>query len=224
MSTKDTPVKAEIPITSKPLSYEQQAEELAIRRLLEDKHFHNAVTIDSGHGYLYSLISQYADIMTLPGEGSGTEDISASTQLAYPDASVDLLIMVRYISCLADPEGFLQDVARVLSQDGIAIIEVANYAHLHRIKNHRHGRAKSKPSTGSDLIMNDPKKLIRNLAHAGLKVERILSVSSLQGTGFRKVMPNRVLLAVEGLLQPALGKRYYGPSVFLTVRKVTTHS
>jgi ubiquinone/menaquinone biosynthesis C-methylase UbiE len=221
------------PDTHEATSYQQQSEVMAIKRLLEQRHFRNAVAVGGGYGYLYSLLSQYADIITLVDaiteqkDAKKTKSEKAKSTMEptysweYKDGSVDLLVMVRFLQQFQDPAEQLYEAARVLSPDGMAIIEVANYSQrggLDRIRRyHRRGKAVEKSKNQN---LPDPKQVIRQLAHAGLKVDRILSVASLQGSSLRKLMPGRVLLAVEGLLQPALGKRYHGPSVFFAVRKV----
>jgi len=207
--------------------YLQQAEEMAIRRLLEHRRFKNAVAIGGGYGYLYSLVSQYADIITLDDEHRPQKALpkTRAGTWNYKDGSVDLIVMVRFLHQFEDPAAQLQEVARVLSSEGIAILEVANYArhsrYLRKFRQRRHkGAAAESPMGSTSPSAPDPKQVIRQLAHAGLKVERILSVASIQSPRLRKLMPGRMLLAVEGLLQPALGKRYHGPSVFLSVKKI----
>ncbi len=45
--------------------YEHLAEEVAIRRLLKDKHFKNAVDVGGGYGRLCVLLEEYAEHVTL---------------------------------------------------------------------------------------------------------------------------------------------------------------
>jgi len=68
-------------------------------------------------------------------------------------------------------------------------------------------------------VNHNPKTVIRQLAHAGLKVEKMLSVSNLRSPSLKKVVPKKVMLAAERALQPTLAKAYFGPSVFFLVRK-----
>jgi hypothetical protein len=69
------------------------------------------------------------------------------------------------------------------------------------------------------FVNHNPHTVIKQLAHAGLKVERILSVSNLRSPGLKKVMPKRAMLTIEGILQPVLANSFFGPSVFLLVKK-----
>jgi hypothetical protein len=69
------------------------------------------------------------------------------------------------------------------------------------------------------FVNHNPHTVIKQLAHAGLKVERILSVSNLRSPGLKKILPKSVMLAIEGILQPTLANSFFGPSVFFLVRK-----
>ena len=53
----------------------------------------------------------------------------AATHLAFPDASMDLVTMIRVMHHLPEPAAELAEVARILRADGYAIIEAANSAH-----------------------------------------------------------------------------------------------
>lgn len=69
------------------------------------------------------------------------------------------------------------------------------------------------------FVNHNPQTVIKQLAHAGLKVDRILSVSNLRSPGLKKIMPKKAMLAIEGILQPTLANSFFGPSVFFLVRK-----
>jgi hypothetical protein len=132
---------------------------------------------------------------------------------------------------LPDPSTELKEIARVLSDDGYAIVEVANYAHgRNRLKYALKGKKlpvqpvdiRSKAHQNKDeiaFVNHNPHTVIKQLAHAGLKVDRILSVSNLRSQGLKKIMPKSVMLAIEGILQPTLANSFFGPSVFFLVRK-----
>jgi hypothetical protein len=68
-------------------------------------------------------------------------------------------------------------------------------------------------------VNHNPKTVIKQLAHAGLKVEKTLSVSNLRSPSLKKILPKGAMLFTEKLLQPTLAKTYFGPSVFFLVKK-----
>jgi hypothetical protein len=132
---------------------------------------------------------------------------------------------------LPDPSEEFAELKRVLSDDGVIILEVANNAHgRNRLKYALKG--KSVPRTPVDIrsaenqnddepafVNHHPKTVIKQLAHAGLKVEKVLSVSNLRSQGLKKVLPKQVMLTAERIMQPTLARTYFGPSVFLLVKK-----
>ena len=226
--------------------YEHAAEEMAIKRLLEGKKFRNAVDVGGGYGRLCVLLERYASKVTLAEPSQQQLDIAAdylkdhaeidrqllqADDLKFADGSIDLLTMVRVMHHLPDPSSEFKEIARVLADDGYAMIEIANYMHARNRVKHilRRQKFPTKPvdirsaeHRGKDeiaFVNHNPKTVIKQLAHAGLKVDRILSVSNLRSPGLKKIMPKRVMLAVEGILQPTLARSYFGPSIFLLVKK-----
>lgn len=226
--------------------YEHAAEEMAIKRLLDGKKFRNAVDVGGGYGRLCVLLERYSEKVTLAEPSQQQLDIAKkflkdhpeidqkllqAEDLKFQDGAVDLLTMVRVMHHLPDPAQEFREIARVLSSDGYAIIEVANYMHArNRVKHFVHRKKmptqpvdirseKNKNKDEIPFVNHNPKTVIKQLAHAGLKVERILSVSNLRSQGLKKVVPRSVMLAIEGILQPRLATSYFGPSVFILVKK-----
>lgn len=226
--------------------YENEAEEIAIRRLLSGKHFHHAVDVGGGYGRLCVLLEKYADKVTLAEPSRQQLDIAKdflknhpnvdrkllqADDLKFADDSIDLVTMIRVMHHLPNPEAELAEISRILSKDGYAIIEVANYMHgRNRLKHLLKG--KKMPTEPVDIrstanrrddeiafVNHNPHTVIKQMAHAGLKVERTLSVSNLRSPGLKKVVPKSLMLALEEILQPTLASTYFGPSVFFLVKK-----
>ncbi len=119
----------------------------------------------------------------------------------------------------------------MLSDDGYLILEVANYAHArNRLKYIAKGQklpaepvdirsSENKNDSEIAFVNHNPKTVIRQLSHAGLKVESVLSVSNLRSQKVKKVVPQSVMLSVERLLQRPLSRTYFGPSIFFLVKK-----
>ncbi len=227
--------------------YENAAEEMAIKRLLDGKQFKHAADIGGGFGRLCLLLEKYASHVTLTdpsqqqldlgkdflkGHAEIDRKLMQADDLKFKTGELDLITMIRVMHHLPDPSVEFKEIARVLSDDGCAIIEVANYTHArNRLKHFLKG--KKLPAEPVSLrpvakdgkadipfVNHNPHTVIKQLAHAGLKVDRILSVSNLRSQGLKKVMPKRVMLAIEGILQPTLASSFFGPSVFFLVKKV----
>lgn len=226
--------------------YENEAERLAISRLLKGKSFRHAADIGGGYGRLCVFLENYAKKVTLAEPSQQQLDIAKdflkdhkevdqlltqADNLKFKDKSLDLITMIRVMHHLPDPSAEFKELARVLSDDGYLILEVANYAHgRNRLKHLLKGKrlpvepvdirsAKNKKKTEIPFVNHNPKTVIKQLAHAGLKVERTLSVSNLRSPGLKKVVPKGLMLAAENVMQPTLAKTYFGPSVFFLVRK-----
>lgn len=227
--------------------YEHAAEERAIRRLLNGKRFGAAVDIGGGYGRLCVLLRKYADHVTL-AEPSKTQlkiaedflkqykDVAhiqmQADDLRFDTNSIDLVTMIRVMHHLPDPNKEFEEIARVLKKDGYLILEVANYAHgRNRLKYFLRGQKlptkpvdiRSKENQNEDepaFVNHNPKTVLKQLAHAGLKAERTLSVSNLRSPGLKKVLPRWLMLQLENVMQPALAKLYFGPSTFFLVRRV----
>ena len=226
--------------------YENEAEEMAIKRLLKGSHFKQAVDVGGGYGRLCVLLENFADKVTLAEPSQQQLDIAKiylkdhpkvdrkllqAADLKFKDGAVDLLTMIRVMHHLPDPAPEFAEIARVLSKDGYAIIEVANYLHArNRLKHFL--RAKKMPLEPVSLrpvakngrndipfVNHNPHTVVKQLAHAGLKVDKVLSVSNLRSPVVKKVVPKKVMLALEDIMQPTLASSFFGPSVFFLVKK-----
>jgi SAM-dependent methyltransferase len=226
--------------------YEHRAEEIAIRKLLRGKHFGSAVDVGGGYGRLCLLLENYADKVTLAEPSRQQLDIAAdflkdhpeidrrlvqAADLPFKDGSIDLLTMIRVMHHLPDPAPEFSEINRVLSSDGRAIVEVANYLHIRNRLKHlsRHERMPVKPvdirsaanrrDDEIPFVNHNPYTVVRQLEHAGLRVETTLSVSNLRSVRLKKLLPHEVMIGAERVLQRPLASIYFGPSIFFLVRK-----
>jgi SAM-dependent methyltransferase len=227
-------------------AYEHAAEEIALRRLLRGKHFKEAVDVGGGYGRLCLLLEEYSGHVTLAEPSQQQLDIAKdflkghteisrklmqADHLTFDDGSIDLLTLIRVMHHLPDPTAELREIARVLSDDGYAIIEMANYAHArNRLKYLLKGKrlptkpvdirsAAHKKEGEIPFVNHNPRTVITQLAHAGLRVETTLSVSNLRSPSLKKVVPMGTMLALERLMQKPMANSYFGPSIFFLVRK-----
>jgi len=224
--------------------YEDAAERMAIRRLLKGQHFSHAVDVGGGYGRLSKLLTNFADQVVLaePSQQQlgfakiylqDTPNIkrmhTPASKLNMPDNSVDLVLVVRVLHHLPDPMSEFKEIARVLKPGGTFILEFANDAHfLNRIRYGVHGKAV--PKTPVDIssqehkgeiafVNHHPKTIIKLLHEAGFEVETVLSGSNLRSPRLKKVLGKNILLGLEKVMQPLLAPVYFGPSIWLKLRK-----
>lgn len=226
--------------------YEHAAEELAINRLLKKKHFEHAVDVGGGYGRLSKLLTKFADHVTLAEPSQQQLDLAKiylkqtptvelrllqAADLKLPDDSIDLVLVVRVLHHLPDPSAEIREIARVLKPGGTFILEFANDAHfLNRVR--YASRGKSVPKMPVDIrsevnkkageipfVNHHPKTILKLLTDAGFKVEAALSGSNLRSTTLKKVLGKKILLNLEKVMQPLLAPLYFGPSVWLRLKK-----
>jgi SAM-dependent methyltransferase len=226
--------------------YEDGAERLAIKKLLKGKHFKHAADIGGGYGRLCVFLENYADKVTLSEPSQKQLDIAKdflkdhheidrklmqADALDFKDKELDLITMVRVMHHLPDPSKEFSEIARSLTDDGEFILEIANYDHIrNRMKYFVKGKRlpkepvdirseKYKKEDDIAFVNHNPKTVIKQLAHAGLRVEKVLSVSNLRSPSLKKVVPKSAMLAVENIMQRPLGNTFFGPSVWMLVKK-----
>lgn len=226
--------------------YEDAAERMAFKRLLDGKHFKHAVDVGGGYGRLCIFLEKYADKVTLAEPSQQQLDIAKdylkdhpeidrkllqAGDLKFADGSVDLLTTVRIWHHIPDPAAEFKEIARVLSDDGYFVMEFANYTHFrNRIKFMLKGKKfpvnpvdirseQNRNENELPFVNHNPKTVIKQLAHAGLRVESVLSVSNLRSPGLKKIVPKGVMLSVERMMQKSFANLYFGPSIFFLIRK-----
>ena len=223
--------------------YEHAAEVMAVRRLLGDRRFGRAADIGGGFGRLSMVLADYADHVTLVDPSRQQLELSrsflasrpaidrrqmAATHLAFPDASMDLVTMIRVMHHLPEPAAELAEVARILRADGYAIIEAANSAHARnrvRYQLRREQIPLSAVSIGSrgriPYVNHHPDTVARQVRAAGLHIRRVLSVSNLRHPLIKKVLPERAMMAAEWVAQERLADLRFGPSIFFLLQRLS---
>lgn len=228
--------------------YEHLSEIIALKHLLKGRHF--KVTLDYGGGYgrLTPLLARYSDQIILADPSSkmldmGKEKLVKLNHLKFmhlkedgkiplDDSSLDLIVMIRVSHHLTNPVQNFNEINRVLKIKGIAIIEVANSAHmLNRLKNY--AKFKSVPKEpimigdrSNGIIDDTPflnhniKTIEKQLKTCHLRIINKLSVSNLRSQFIKKHLKLDNLLAIEKYMQPKFTNLNFGPSIFLLVEKV----
>ena len=226
--------------------YEHAAEEMAIKRLLKGMEFQHAIDVGGGYGRLSKFLTKYASKVTLAepsqqqlgiakmylkGAKNIDQKLLQAADLKLPDGAVDLVLVVRVLHHLPDPRPELEEIARVLKPGGTFILEFANDAHfLNRLRYAARGKAvPEKPVSIQDeakvkagelpFVNHHPKAVIKMLHDAGFEVETALSGSNLRSPRLKKVLGKNILLGLEKVLQPMLAPLYFGPSVWLKLKK-----
>ena len=227
-------------------AYEHAAEVLAIRRLLDGRSFEHAVDIGGGYGRIALVLSDFASRVTLVDSSQQQLDLAGiflagqpriercradAAHLRLPDDCADLVAMIRVLHHLPDPAAEFAELRRVLRPGGLALIEVANGAHaVNRVRYLLRRRpvplnpvdirsAAIRELGGIPFVNHHPVTIVGQLRSAGLELDRMLSVSNLRHRALTRALPPAALLAVEAALQERFAPVYFGPSMFLLLKR-----
>jgi ubiquinone/menaquinone biosynthesis C-methylase UbiE len=226
--------------------YEHAAEEMAIKRLLRGKKYDHAVDVGGGYGRLSKFLTKFSKQVTLAEPSQQQLDIAKiylkdtpavhqkllqAADLKFKDGSADLVLVVRVLHHLPDPTPEFTEISRVLKPGGTFLLEFANDAHfLNRIRYGIRGKAvprvpvdirsdANKNSSEFPFVNHHPKVIIKKLQDAGFEVEATLSGSNLRSPTLKRILGKKPMLAVEKVMQPLLAPIYFGPSVWLRLKK-----
>jgi SAM-dependent methyltransferase len=222
--------------------YEHAAEQAAIDRLLAGRRFRRALDVGGGYGRLSRHLVNYADevILAEPSEQqlglarAFLRDAPAvrchpaqACDLRLPDESVDVAMVVRVLHHIPDPAPEIAEIARVLRRGGTLLLEFANLSHaLNRLRYAARGRripltpvSVASAAGRIPFVNHHPKALLALLEGAGFAVEAVLSGSNLRSPLAKHLLGTSALLRLERILQPALAPLYFGPSIWLRLRK-----
>lgn len=227
--------------------YEHAAEEMAIARLLKGKKFKKAVDVGGGYGRLSAFLRTYADEVILAEPSQQQLDIAAvylkdkpkvipklaqAEDLPLKDSEADLVLVMRVIHHLPDPMPAFKEINRVLKKDGYFLIEFANYGNFKNRVKHA-AKLKKIPVEPVDIrspenkddneipfVNHNPKTVKRQLAQAGFRLEKVLSVSNFRSPRLKKTLSHKTLLRLEKSTQKPLAKSYFGPSTMFLLKKV----
>lgn len=221
--------------------YEDQADRMAIRRLLP-KRMEKFADIGGGYGrlaneylkrahkvYLFDYSkTELAQAKEIYGDKIETKagDIY---KLPFKDDELDGLMMVRVTHHLKDMEKAMSELYRVLKPGGVAVIEVANKRTIPKMVRFATRRSKVNPfdkkvanykEIGENGFYNYHPKYVEDIFDkTGFKTERVLSVSNFRSKTLKKVFGTNNLVKMEKSAQKFLAPIRFAPSIYYKLRK-----
>lgn len=145
--------------------------------------------------------------------------------LPLPTSSVDLVLTVRTLHHLQQPEIFFREVHRILKPEGHFIFEIPNKRHLVNILRFAFGKMTQNPFSQEPLVINGTflnyhPETIFNL----MKQEGFIAVTSLNTSFFRsallkKLIPAKVLSQIDQVFQGLFSWSNLTPSIYVLARK-----
>ncbi len=217
-------------------SYEDRCDRTALRALLP-RGGDALVEVGAGFGRLVdeyrsfasvTLVDTSAELLEAARERTAADPRVAVVQadaarIPLPDASVDVVVAVRLILHLEDPEPMFREVRRILRPGGTFIVEFANQRHLLRVLR---SVARREPSAGPGPLQYLPghwahrrSTIEGQLREAGLRPNATRAVSLFRARALKRMIPARVLAGIEAPLQYPLGPLGLSPSIYLRSRR-----
>lgn len=228
--------------------YEDQAERLALKKLLPQKG-ESLIDLGGGFGRLTDLYAPNFIACTLFDYSQASLDqaqirfgqagiTNVKTvkgdlyNLPFLNESFNNALMIRVIHHLKEPKKAFKEINRILKKDGFFILEFPNKVHLKVIiKSWLRGNfdfpkdlSPIQRSFSDGIFYNyHPQFIITLLKDSGFKILRKISVSNLRSPFLKKLVPLKILLFFENLLQDispfSFSHFYFGPSIFLLCQK-----
>jgi ubiquinone/menaquinone biosynthesis C-methylase UbiE len=217
--------------------YEDRAEAIALKRMLPGK---GKLMLELGAGagrntpryagFERIVLLDYSTTQLIQArEKMGTSSkyiyVAADIyRLPFRDRQFDAATMIRALHHMADAPKALKQIRNVLRSNAVFILEFANKLNLKSILRYWLGRQgwnpfSLEPVEFVKLNFDFHPKAIRNwLGELGFSIEKTLTVSHFRLGLLKRIVPARLLAALDGLFQPT-GKFFqFTPSVFVKAK------
>lgn len=223
--------------------YEDRAEAIALKRMLP-KNGKLMLELGAGAGRNTPRYAGFERIVLL--DYSTTQLIQAQERLGcsekyiyvaadiyrlpFRDRQFDAATMIRALHHMADAPKALKQIRNVLRSNAVFILEFANKLNLKSILRYVTGRQKWNPFSLEPVEFVKlnfdfhPKAIRKWLGELGFSIEKTLTVSHFRLGLLKRIVPARLLAALDGLFQPTGEFWQFTPSVFVKARiKDTVH-
>jgi len=225
--------------------YEDRAERLALRKLLKGVKRKNKIIFDIGCGY-GRLFNEYMDFETIVMVDSSLNNLKnarrkikkflkdnpekmSSVYFIASDASsipvkpgcADVALTVRVVHHLENPEGYFNEVARILKNRGLYLLEFANKRNFKNILRFFMGKMEISPfnltpsRVGETILNFHPEYIYRFLKERGFLIKQIISVSNFRLNFLKRIIGTGALIFFERIYQKIFSFKPLGPSIFV---------
>jgi ubiquinone/menaquinone biosynthesis C-methylase UbiE len=219
--------------------YEDAVERAALRRLLPPAG-RRLVEIGAGYGRLAPLYGGYDEVVFFDyalsqlrqarelwgdaGPGGRPRYVYVAGdfyKLPFAPSLFDTVTMVRTLHHAADAPAVLRGVAQTLAPGGTLVLEFANKRNLKAILRYCLRRQDWSPFDRQPVEFVKlnfdfhPAWMREKLAEAGLRVQKIRTVSHFRLGPLKRVVPTGLLVSLDRLLQPTGTLWQLSPSVFV---------
>ena len=147
-----------------------------------------------------------------------------ATDVPIASGSIDVVVAVRLILHVRNPDAVFAEVARVLRPGGLFVLEFPNRNHLLARLRYLAGRQDWSPGDPAaheyreGHFSHQPATIVQQLRHAGLAPARRRAVSLFRSARLKALVPARHLARIEAPFQAPFGRLAPSPSVYIASR------
>jgi SAM-dependent methyltransferase len=221
--------------------YEDQAERVALRRLLPATGS-TLIEIGAGFGRLAQEYTGYHKVVLFDYSRSLLREAQDHWghdprflyvagnwyEMPFVNGRFDAIVQIRTLHHAADAPALFAQLARIAQPGGHYILEFANKQNLKAILRYglqRQDWSPFAPEPVEFVPLNfdfHPRWIRQQLQTAGFQPGRILTVSHFRLGALKRLVPTRLLVALDGLIQPSGRWWQLSPSVFIHNRRPTS--
>ena len=221
--------------------YEDQADRMAIRKLLPKK-MEKFIDVGGAYGRLADeylprtekpTIFDYSKTELEQAKktyGSKVKTVAGDIyDMPFKEGEFSTLMLVRISHHLKDFDKAISELYRILKPGGIAVIEIANKKTLPRMARYFTGRTKQSPFTKTvenhpEIDKNGfynyhPKYVEKLFKDAGFEIKEVLSVSNFRSARLKKLFGTRKLVKMENSAQKIFAPIRFAPSIYYKLEK-----
>jgi SAM-dependent methyltransferase len=147
-------------------------------------------------------------------------------RLPFVPGLFDAATMIRVLHHMEDAPQALAQIREALQQDAIFILEFANKQNLKAILRYLFRRQDWNPFTREPVEFVElnfdfhPKAVLQTLEYLDFRVQRRLAVSYFRLDIVKRLVPLKLLVGLDSLLQPTGNLFQFSPSVFVRARAI----
>lgn len=151
-------------------------------------------------------------------------------KLPLKDRSLEVALLIRALHHLAEPGRAIGEIYRILRPGGYLILEFANELHAKNwlrailrldfnfFTRHTPGDLGHRKGT-LPFFNYHPNQIKTLLLATGFEIVKTFSVSNFRNPLVKKIIPDKILLFLEKMVQEPLASLNFGPSIFVLARK-----
>lgn len=236
----------------KSRKYEDQAEKIALKRLIiqipEQK---RGKILDVGAGFgrhtpvyaplfkdciLLDPSQRLLDEAKLGLSHNNLKFVQGKVgSLPFKQAQFEVVLLIRVVHHLSEPQKAFEEVLRVLKPQGYLIFEFANkinfkaklrallkgdFGFSRDLRSEEQRTPASIKAKKIYFFNHHPKQIEKDLSQTGFKIIKKYSVSNFRSPLIKKVVPLNLLLKLETISHKPLAICHFGPSIFLLCQKI----